>query len=267
MEAVCPVTCGSCDTYKGPLQIQTLSETQRRCNLLEVQRLGGECTTQDLVGICTSQCYVEGFGPWLELCGDSAEIEAELSTLPFVTRVFLQSVIAGSAACQPPDDPQDGGDMPAECWDADYTAARCCQGATGARCWNSERTFGRCCPQQAGGAGPSPAAAADEHNSVAYTVIFNGTELHGSAVFQNYMSNAIRQQPGRITTWNRCLPESSQTQAVIDSISSLQAVLFIMIAFSFVPGGIVVFIVREKEAHHNSKHQQMVSGTSIPAYW
>ena len=29
----------------------------------------------------------------------------------------------------------------------------------------------------------------------------------------------------------------------------------------------VVFVVRERESHHNSKHQQLVSGVSIPAYW
>ena len=91
--------------------------------------------------------------------------------------------------------------------------------------------------------------------------------MHGNVIFSNVMANAIKPQPGTITTWNNPLPQTAKVQGVIDGVSALQAVLFIMIAFSFVPGGIVVFIVREKEAHHNSKHQQMVSGTSIPAYW
>ena len=32
--------------------------------------------------------------------------------------------------------------------------------------------------------------------------------------------------------------------------------------FSQVPGAVVVFIVRERESHHNSKHQQLISGVS-----
>ena len=37
--------------------------------------------------------------------------------------------------------------------------------------------------------------------------------------------------------------------------------------FAFVPGGVVVFVVKEKMASHNSKHQQLVSGVSILSYW
>ena len=40
-----------------------------------------------------------------------------------------------------------------------------------------------------------------------------------------------------------------------------------MIAYSFVPGAIVEFVVREREAQHNSKHQQLVSGAGIFAYF
>ena len=71
----------------------------------------------------------------------------------------------------------------------------------------------------------------------------------------------------RISTYNHPLPQTFAGQALIDDLASIQAVLFITIAFAFVPGGIVVFVVREKEAHHNSKHQQMVSGVRIPSYW
>ena len=39
------------------------------------------------------------------------------------------------------------------------------------------------------------------------------------------------------------------------------------VALAFVPGAVVVFVVRERESHRNSKHQQIVSGANIFAYW
>ena len=56
-------------------------------------------------------------------------------------------------------------------------------------------------------------------------------------------------------------------EEVISSSLALAATLFIMIAFSFVPAVVVAFIVKEREASHNCKHQQMISGASVPAYW
>jgi ATP-binding cassette subfamily A (ABC1) protein 3 len=43
--------------------------------------------------------------------------------------------------------------------------------------------------------------------------------------------------------------------------------IVIVVAFSFVPSAVVAFPVMECEAHHNSRHQQYISGVSIPAYW
>ena len=61
------------------------------------------------------------------------------------------------------------------------------------------------------------------------------------------MNNAMKTNSGTITTRSHALPMAGHAQALVDGVASLQAVLFIMIAFSFVPCGIVVFIVREKE--------------------
>lgn len=41
--------------------------------------------------------------------------------------------------------------------------------------------------------------------------------------------------------------------------------LFVIIAFSFIPASFAVFVVKEREI--NAKHQQLISGVSIPAYW
>uniref|UniRef100_K3XDJ9 ABC-2 type transporter transmembrane domain-containing protein n=1 Tax=Globisporangium ultimum (strain ATCC 200006 / CBS 805.95 / DAOM BR144) TaxID=431595 RepID=K3XDJ9_GLOUD len=41
----------------------------------------------------------------------------------------------------------------------------------------------------------------------------------------------------------------------------------IVIAFSYFPASIVTFLVKERQPEHNSKHQQLVSGVSLPAFW
>eukprot|EP01052_Picozoa_sp_SAG31_P002113 SAG31_NODE_71_length_28115_cov_4.128105_13_plen_1544_part_00 len=272
LSAVCPVTCSACDDFIAPVIPVQISEVQRRCNAFELQQLASRCQPSELLYFCSSSCFTDGFDPWLRLCATDDGLAALSDTLPPLLLSFLRQTqlceSAEESTTSPAEesDPTAGGSTtvkstsdPESCWDNDYTSERCCaaDGQSDSQCWSGSRTFSHCCQ------GVSDMS----HNNVAYSVIFNGTCKHGNAVLQSYMSNAIRKESGTITTWNTPLPESSQTKAVIDSVSSLQAVLFIMIAFAFVPGGIVVFIVREKEAHHNSKHQQMVSGTSIPAYW
>ena len=61
------------------------------------------------------------------------------------------------------------------------------------------------------------------------------------------------------------LPFSQAQVGIISSFSAFVAVLFIVIAFSFIPASFVVFIVKEREVA--AKHQQLISGVSIPAYW
>ena len=139
---------------------------------------------------------------------------------------------------------------------------RCCDTSLGElgdlACWSGDFSFDTCCRSH---------PVSDEANNIAYTILYNGTSKHATSVFSNVMSNSIKGPGSSITTYNHPLPQTFAGQALIDNLSALQAVLFIMIAFAFVPGGIVVFVVREKEAHHNSKHQQMVSGVRIPSYW
>ncbi|KAJ0406974.1 hypothetical protein P43SY_005207 [Pythium insidiosum] len=63
------------------------------------------------------------------------------------------------------------------------------------------------------------------------------------------------------------LPYTATTKALFGSFLSFTACLFIVIAFAFYPASIVVFLVKEKQPEHNSKHQQLVSGVSLPAFW
>ena len=43
------------------------------------------------------------------------------------------------------------------------------------------------------------------------------------------------------------------------------AATFIVIAFGFIPGSFVTFVVKEREVH--AKHQQIISGVGLTAYW
>ena len=104
----------------------------------------------------------------------------------------------------------------------------------------------------------------------------NSSARHAVGTYLNVANNILRNplnertaasQSHLISVNNHPLPFTAHQTGLLDAVKSLQAVLFIMIAFAFVPGGIVVFVVREKEAHHNSKHQQMISGASIASFW
>ena len=108
-------------------------------------------------------------------------------------------------------------------------------------------------------------------------VWYNASSRHAAPTYLNAASNVLRggalgegarrRSPGSIVVNNHPLPFTSQQRSLLDSVKALQAVLFIMMAFAFVPGGIVVYVVREQEQQHNSKHQQMVSGASILSFW
>jgi ATP-binding cassette subfamily A (ABC1) protein 3 len=61
------------------------------------------------------------------------------------------------------------------------------------------------------------------------------------------------------------LPLTRQFQAFEDTADSIFATFLLAVAFAFLPAGIVVFLVMERE--HNVKHQQLISGVSLLAYW
>jgi ATP-binding cassette subfamily A (ABC1) protein 3 len=61
------------------------------------------------------------------------------------------------------------------------------------------------------------------------------------------------------------LPFSNLQRSLLDTLSNFFAVLFIVIAFSFIPASFAVYVVKEREV--SAKHQQLISGVSIPAYW
>ncbi|GLE03144.1 hypothetical protein PINS_up012023 [Pythium insidiosum] len=111
-----------------------------------------------------------------------------------------------------------------------------------------------------------------------YHTMVNTTTLHGSVIFKALMDQTIYRlmaadgDPNaksdvtlKVNTFP--LPYTATTKALFGSFLSFTACLFIVIAFAFYPASIVVFLVKEKQPEHNSKHQQLVSGVSLPAFW
>uniref|UniRef100_H3H5H8 ABC transporter domain-containing protein n=1 Tax=Phytophthora ramorum TaxID=164328 RepID=H3H5H8_PHYRM len=108
--------------------------------------------------------------------------------------------------------------------------------------------------------------------------LFGYNHPHSSAIFKALMDQAVYRFFAANSTSdststvdlkvnNYPLPVSAATKAFSGSAVAFVACMFICIAFTFLPASIVVFLVKEKQVEHNSKHQQLVSGVSLPAFW
>ena len=117
-------------------------------------------------------------------------------------------------------------------------------------------------------------------NSCGYATAVNTTAKHAAPVlkadldqtlyryFANFALNDVaRASRLRLSVSNEPLPLTTTSKAIFNSFLSFSATIFIAIAFAYYPASIVVFIVKEREEAHNCKHQQLVSGVSIPAFW
>ncbi|KAG7392080.1 hypothetical protein PHYPSEUDO_002304 [Phytophthora pseudosyringae] len=106
-----------------------------------------------------------------------------------------------------------------------------------------------------------------------YHLFVNTTAAHGAVIFKALIDQALyRFMAGGSTNVTLKantypLPMTASTQALFGSFLAFTACIFIVIAFAFFPASIVGFLVKEKQAEHNSKHQQLVSGVSLPAFW
>ena len=65
--------------------------------------------------------------------------------------------------------------------------------------------------------------------------------------------------------YNHPLPLTKKQENLAQNAGSFNVALIFAIGMAFIPTGLVSFVVRERET--NVKHQHLVSGVSIPAYW
>lgn len=107
----------------------------------------------------------------------------------------------------------------------------------------------------------------------AVTLLFNTSGVHIVPTMLNLVSTSLKRaisgDGSSISVSNYPMPlnANSDVSQVVKAIVNFFASLVIIQSFSFIPGAIVAYIVREREAHHNSKHQQLISGVSLIAYW
>jgi ATP-binding cassette, subfamily A (ABC1), member 3 len=103
-----------------------------------------------------------------------------------------------------------------------------------------------------------------------YTALVNTTAFHTTPTVINMINSGLynwlnRNAGASIRVINAPLPFTNRQSVVVSSITSFVSVLFVVIAFSFIPSSFAVFVVKEREV--GAKHQQLISGVSIPAYW
>ena len=103
-----------------------------------------------------------------------------------------------------------------------------------------------------------------------YNVLVNGSSMHGVGVYVNEVHQAFLQvvtktPTAAITARNYPLPETYRQKNNAATLDAFVVALFAMIAFCFIPASFAVFIVKEREV--KAKHQQVISGVSIYAYW
>ena len=102
------------------------------------------------------------------------------------------------------------------------------------------------------------------------SILVNTSARYSGPVMLNALSNGYADEAVEgmtIAVNNAPLPITGAMEKALNQFQNITAVLFIVIAFSFLPGATISFVVKEREAAHNSKHQQMISGVSISGYW
>lgn len=102
---------------------------------------------------------------------------------------------------------------------------------------------------------------------VTYAVFTNTTAFHGAPTFMTLVNSAIARAYGAfgISTANQPLPRTLRESTLFNAVFVIFASFIIIIAFSFVAASTSLYIVREREV--SAKHQQLISGVSIIAYW
>lgn len=104
--------------------------------------------------------------------------------------------------------------------------------------------------------------------SVSYVIHGNYSALHAGPLYCSVIANTVLKSISRdasISVDIHPLPNTYHQQVILSNYNVNLVVVFILLAVPYVPAAFATFIVREREV--KAKHQQLVSGVSIPAYW
>lgn len=106
----------------------------------------------------------------------------------------------------------------------------------------------------------------------AYNILVNATARDAAPMFINLVHTGILRaidgaaNPGAsITVSNKPLPLTRLQNDISQSSDAFSTATYVVIAFAFLPASYAIFVVRERET--GAKHQQLISGVSLPAYW
>ena len=105
-------------------------------------------------------------------------------------------------------------------------------------------------------------------SSLSYVIHGNYSALHSGPLYASIMADTVLKTinpDASITVSLFPLPNTYTQRARLSNFNVNLVVIFILLAVPYVPAAFATFIVREREV--KAKHQQLVSGVSIPAYW
>ncbi|EQC39389.1 hypothetical protein SDRG_03591 [Saprolegnia diclina VS20] len=114
--------------------------------------------------------------------------------------------------------------------------------------------------------------ASSVDNTYGYNVLINTTAVHAApnykAAIDETLYQLFTQQPGiTLKVTSHPLPLTAMSKTLFTTFMSFATSIFVVLAFAFFTASIVPYLVNEKHHSHNSKHQQLVSGVSLPAFW
>ncbi|RLN86554.1 hypothetical protein BBJ28_00001495 [Nothophytophthora sp. Chile5] len=111
-------------------------------------------------------------------------------------------------------------------------------------------------------------------NLFGYDLLVNTSSSHASGIFKAQMDQALYQalngDPSlRLTVSNHPLPLAEDEQLAVASEQEGVTVnaFLVLLAFSYLPAVIVARLARDKAALSNTKHQQLLAGMRVSAFW
>lgn len=104
--------------------------------------------------------------------------------------------------------------------------------------------------------------------TINYNIHANYSALHAGPIFNNILVSGVLRKinpDATLKTGLYVFPLTTRQETIYTNFNVDLIVTFILLAAPFIPAAISTYIVREREV--KTKHQQIVSGISIPAYW
>ena len=99
-----------------------------------------------------------------------------------------------------------------------------------------------------------------QNSTAPFSQYYATTALHNSLI--KYYTN---KNTAKINMNLKPLPLTSKIKNLEGTIDGFILVSFISLAFVLIPSSMIIFIIKERE--NNAKHQQLISGVNVFAYW